>query len=282
MTTLRQFLQGATQAIVGQRPEPIQAIIDEETQHFRGTVSVTERRTIPDTTEIPIENPTHWLKIPDVIACFVDMAGSTKLSAGTHPNTTAKCYRYFTNTAIRIFHEMESPYIDVKGDGVFGLFDSSKAHTALAAVVSFKTFVHHEFTPRVKEATGGEIIGGHYGIDCRTVLVRKLGLKAVQGRTDRQNEVWAGKPVNMAAKLASRSVENKVWVSDRFYGKLTGDRALNSCGCGNDTRQKTPLWTRVDVSDDDRFDFDTAYVLTSNWCTKHGREYFRNVVHYDG
>ena len=37
------------------------------------------------------------------------MEGSTKLSATTHPNTTAKCYRYFTQTAVKIFHEMDSP-----------------------------------------------------------------------------------------------------------------------------------------------------------------------------
>ncbi len=81
---------------------------------------------------------------------------------------------------------MESPYIDVRGDGVFALFDYNKAHTALAAVVSFKTFVAKEFTPRVKDATGGLVIGGHYGIDCKTVLVRKMGLKSQAGaRTGR-------------------------------------------------------------------------------------------------
>ena len=37
------------------------------------------------------------------------------------------------------------------------------------------TFVAKEFASRVKEATDGEVINGHYGIDCRTVLVRKMG-----------------------------------------------------------------------------------------------------------
>lgn len=148
-------------------------------------------------------------------------------------------------------------------------------------MVSFKTFVSKEFTPRVTDATGGMVIGGHYGIDCRSVLVRKMGLKIVEGRTDRQNEVWAGKPVNMAAKLASRSTENKVWVSDRFYKKLKGDRALYSCGCGSEAGAKTLLWTPEDVKADDRFDFDTAYVLKSNWCNTHGKEYLRDVVKCD-
>lgn len=281
MKAFKDFLAEKAANLVGMRPEPIQAIIDEETKHFRDSVSITERKTLPDTGIIPLQNPTSWMKIPDVIACFVDMEGSTKLSATTHPNTTAKCYRYFTQTAVKIFHEMDSPYIDVRGDGVFALFDHNKAHTALAAVVSFKTFVSKEFTPRVTEATGGMVIGGHYGIDCRSVLVRKMGLKIVDGRTDRQNEVWAGKPVNMAAKLAGRSSDNKIWVSDRFYKKLKGDRALYSCGCGGQPGSKTLLWSAEDLEGDDRFDFDTAYVLKSDWCNTHGKEYLRDVVKYD-
>ncbi|MFO1088657.1 MAG: hypothetical protein U1E46_03645 [Hyphomicrobiales bacterium] len=263
----------------GLRTEQIQSIVDEEAAFFRGSVSVTERRTIPDTSQIPIENPTYWLKVPNVIACFVDMEGSTQLSASTHANTTAKCYRYFTNTAVRIFHELDSSYIDVRGDGVFALFDQDKPHTALAALVSFKTFVAKEFTPRVKEATGGIVIGGHYGIDCKTVLVRKLGLKFSGGRTDRQNEVWAGKPVNMAAKLASRSSNNEVWVSDRFFELLKGEKAIYSCGCGSGSPNN--LWTEVDVSDDPRFDFNRVMVLKSNWCETHGRQYFREILDYD-
>lgn len=282
MKTFRQFLAEKAANLVGMRPEPIQDIIDEETRHFRDSVSITERKTLPDTGLIPLVNPTAWMKIPDVVACFVDMEGSTKLSATTHPNTMAKCYRYFTQTAVKIFHEMDSSYIDVRGDGVFALFDYNKVHTALASVVSFKTFVSKEFKPRVREATDGMEIGGHYGIDMRGVLVRKMGLRIVDGRTDRQNEVWAGKPVNMAAKLASRSTENKIWVSDRFYKKLTGERAKFSCGCGSPDGSKKLLWSPVDLGGDDRFDFDTAYVLKSDWCGTHGKEYLRDVVAYDG
>jgi hypothetical protein len=133
----------------GLRPNTVQKIIDDETAIFGQGTQITVKNKIPDTAQIPIENPAYWLKIPDVIACFVDMEGSTKLSATQHDQSTAKVYRYFTNTAIRIFHEFQSPYIDVKGDGVFALFDCDKIYTALAATVSFKTFVSNEFTPKV-------------------------------------------------------------------------------------------------------------------------------------
>lgn len=256
----------------------IENIISTEVDCFKQAVSITVRSKIPDTTQIPIVNPTYWFKIPNVICCFVDMEGSTKLSANLHDRTTAKAYRLFTETAIRIFAEFNSPYIDIKGDGVFALFDSDQPYTALAATVTFKTFVADYFTPMVKEKTS-QTIGGHFGIDQKTVLVRKLGLKRYQGRTDRQNEVWAGKPINMAAKLASLSTNNRLWVSDRYFKNIKDEKALYSCGCPNGT--KSFLWKKEDLTSDNRFDFDTAYSLGSNWCEKHGKYFCANLVSID-
>jgi class 3 adenylate cyclase len=256
----------------------IDKIIEIELGHFRNSVSITNYNQIPDTTIIPIENPTAWLKIPDVICCFVDMEGSTKLSAGNHDKTTAKSYRLFTETAIRIFHKFGASYIDVKGDGVFGLFNKNQPYTALAATISFKTFVDEHFTPKVESLTS-QNIGGHFGIDQKTVLVRKLGLKFHDNRTDRQNEVWAGKPINMAAKLASLSTGNRLWVSDRFFNNLKDDQAICSCGCPDDV--KSNLWEKEDVSHDSKFDFDVAYSLGSNWCVKHGKSFCANLLSLD-
>ena len=91
------------------------------------------------------------------------------------------------------------------------------------------TFVAKEFAPRVKEATDGEVINGHYGIDCRTVLVRKMGLKIVDGRTDRQNEVWVGKRVNMAAEST----------------KTSSCKRLVEGRCGNVLTIRVGLWTFI-------------------------------------
>lgn len=262
----------------GKLPQSIESIISDEVSYFKQSVSITERNKIPDTRFIPIENPTYWFKIPDVICCFVDMEGSTKLSASTHDRSTAKAYRLFTQTAIKIFDKFGAPYIDVKGDGVFALFDDDKPYTALAATVSFKTFVDEHFTPLIKEKTEQEI-GGHFGIDQKTVLVRKLGLKRYQDRTDRQNEVWAGKPINMAAKLASLSTGNRLWVSDRYFKNLKDEKALYSCGCPNG--DKDLLWREEDLSNESKFDFDKAHSLGSNWCEIHGKFFCASLVKLD-
>jgi class 3 adenylate cyclase len=236
------------------------------------------RNSIPDTNQIPIENPQNWLKIPDVICIFVDMRGSTQLSAYSHDNSTARAYQLFTGTAVKLFSEFESPYIDVRGDGALALFDSGQPHRALAAAVTFRTFAKEEFIPLVKNKTGLDI-GCHVGADSRTVLVRKIGFKRYRGRSDRQNEVWAGRPVNMAAKLASDSGDEELLASDRFYKKLTSRYALKSCGCPND--KVVELWKQKDVAGDDRFDFDTAYTLGSIWCKTHGREFCSKLIAED-
>lgn len=253
----------------------IKTIIDDARALYKKSASITQRNSIPDTNQIPIENPQNWLKIPDVICVFVDMRGSTQLSASNHDNSTARAYQLFTGTAVKIFSQFESPYIDVRGDGALALFDSNQPHRALASAVTFRTFAKEEFVPLVSEKTGLDV-GCHVGIDVRTVLVRKIGFKRYRGRSDRQNEVWAGRPVNMAAKLASESGDIELLASARFFEKLNSRYALKSCGCPND--EVVDLWSEKDVEEDDRFDFDTAHSLGSIWCKTHGRDFCSNLL----
>lgn len=261
-----------------QLPDSLRQVIDAQVAIYKKDPQITVCNEIPDTTRIPIENPKHWLRIPDVICLFVDMKGSTQFSATTQEKKTANAYQLFTETAVRLFQEFDSPYIDLKGDGVLALFNSKQPYTAFAAAITFKTFAQEEFSPRVLENTG-LTVGSHLGIDQKTVLVRKLGLKRHGGRTDRQNEVWAGKPVNMASKLAAMSEDNELLVSERFFKNIQHNLVLESCGCPDN--QKKSLWTEKDVSEDSRFDFETAYSLTSNWCKIHGKEYCEEILALD-
>lgn len=263
-----------------QMPEKYRVKIDEQLENFGKKPSVQVRNEIPDTSQIPIKDPLHWLKIPGVICVYVDMLGSTKLSAKKHEHGTARAYQLYTGTAVDIFHSFEAPYIDVRGDGVFALFDEEKPFRAIAAAVTFKTFAHEEFCPKVNEELGIEI-GSHIGVDQKTVLVKKIGLMRYEDRTDRQNEVWAGKPVNMAAKLASISQNNELIVSDRYYSNIQDKLVTHSCGCGSEDGQPNLLWSEVDLAEDERFDFDLGYRLGSIWCSKHGSEYCEAILALD-
>lgn len=261
-----------------QMPAQFREVIQEQTEIFEEGRSVQVVNSIPPTTKIPIQNPAHWLKIPDVICVYVDMLGSTRLSAESHGKSTAGAYQLFTGTGVRLFSAFEAPYIDVRGDGVFALYDSVQPYRALAAAVSFKTFARQEFVHKMEEICDAEV-GCHIGIDQHTVLVRKLGFKRYRDRSDRQNEVWAGRPVNMAAKLASSSEDDELIASDRYFENLEDEHALRTCGCPDG--QKRDLWSSVDLSEDDRFDFDSAYVLKSAWCSTHGKEYCEAILQLD-
>jgi class 3 adenylate cyclase len=268
--------------VADQVPEKYRTVIQEQIDLYDEGRLVEPKDAIPDTPDIPIANPKLWLRIPNVVCVFVDMLGSTRLSADAHDKDTAGAYQLFTGTAVRLFNEFESPYIDVRGDGVFALFNSNQCYRALAAGVTFKTFAKEEFVPRIKKATEVDV-GCHIGIDCKTVLVRKLGLKRHGGRTDRQNEVWAGKPVNMAAKLAASTEDNELFVSDRFYDRIPHELARRTCSCNTTIfGNRKPLWSTVDdLEDDGRFDFDTAYCLEGVWCNKHGRESCEGLLALD-
>jgi class 3 adenylate cyclase len=261
-----------------QVPKRYLDIIDDQIAIYKKNSTVQIVNYIPDTQQIPIEDENHWLKIPDVICVFVDMIGSTKFSAQKHDSSTASAYQLFTGTAVRLFHEFDTPYIDVRGDGVFALFNKTQPYRAIAAAITFKTFVEKIFTPKLMNKTGLEV-GCHIGIDQKTVLVRKIGLKHHSGRSDRQNEVWAGKPINIAAKLASITKIGELLVSDRYYERIKDDKVRNSCGCPYG--EKKPLWETIDLKADDKFDFDTGYCLRSIWCEKHGAEYCENLLKLD-
>ena len=119
-----------------QIPEKYRNIINNQVEKFNNHVFTHDKNKIPITDDIPTEQSNKWLKIPDVICVFVDMKNSTKFSATHHASTTAKIYTLFTGTAVRLFHEFGSPYIDIKGDGVFALFNSDQIHAALASAAS--------------------------------------------------------------------------------------------------------------------------------------------------
>lgn len=261
-----------------QVPKKYRDVIDAEIGVYLEGRQMREAEAIPDTVDIPIEDRRLWLRIPNTICVFADMVGSTRLSAYRHDKSTAGAYQLFTETAVRLFSAFEAPYIDVRGDGAFALFNAGQEYRAIAAAVTFKTFSREEFAPRLRDSTGIDI-GAHIGIDQKTLLVRKVGLKRHAGRSDRQNEVWAGKPVNMAAKLAAVSAVDELSVSPRYYQRITSKLVRRSCGCPNG--QKTDLWERRSLLNDDRFDFDQAHVLKSGWCAEHGAEYCERIIALD-
>ena len=251
---------------------------DDAKEKFDSTTTQDVNEIPSDLDRIPLDKP-HWLRVKSVVAVYGDMVGSTKLSvaSGRRVKTTASIYELFTATWVRILNEFGAKYIDIQGDGAFGLFDGPGArYPALCAAVTFKTSAKEWIEAWVKEKTGDTAeIGAGFGMDEYTVMVKRIGMRG----EERQNEVWAGKPINVAVKLAALAEANQLLASDRLHKAFKSDLIYLSCECPKDgyPEGKAPLWETLSV-DEEELGLDTAYVLTANWCPTHGDDYCSGIL----
>jgi len=257
--------------------KPIVDIVSEQIDAFNADPLIIESQSIPIPENIQYKN---WTSIPNVICVYADMAKSTQLSVETHPKSSARSYTLYTGTASKIFHHFEASHIDIKGDGVFALFNSNQTHRALCAAVTFKTFAEKIFIPFMQDRFRGKPfvlgIGSHIAIVKRNVLVKRIG---IQGYDDRQNPVWAGRQINMASKLASQADSKTLLVCPRFYAGITHGDAKWSCCSKSGSRGF--LWTERNIANEN-LDFDKAWALTTTWCETHGKEYCSKLLLADG
>ena len=69
-----------------------------------------------------------WIKLSDVVAVVCDLKGSTHLGTGKHDQSTARVYKSGVEGAVRILHEFDADFIDIQGDGGFGLFWGERSY----------------------------------------------------------------------------------------------------------------------------------------------------------
>ena len=248
---------------------------------------------IVEQNDIPKEGPASsglWWRIRGATAVFADIKRSTSISVNGSRKDAAYAYTYFLRAMAVIFDKFGARYIDIQGDGVFGLFSGKDStFSAAACAITMKTHMERVAEPRFrKDASTKQGLKIGIGVDQGTLLVRRLGL-----RNTGQNEVWAGSPVNAAAKLSSVAGDNQVVVSDRVFArygnasKIRRRALLWSCGCsvrkpkgglGLPAGQTTHLWTKVAVPKKLGLDFQSAHSLKTMWCGKHGPEFCEAVV----
>ena len=245
-------------------------------------VQVDSQDTVPD------EGPSHrglWWRIPNVTAVFADLKGSTALNSALPTETAALAYTYFTRAMTVILERFSAGYVEIQGDGIFALFAGQRSmFLAAASAITMRTQLETTVAPRFKrDASVDRNLKVGIGIDKGTLLVRQLGLRGTG-----QNEVWAGMPVNAAAKLSSVAGPDEIAVSDRvFSGYEHSARARQqvliwSCGCRPGSRgagltagaSGTPkLWTKHSAPRDLGLDFSEIHKRKAGWCEVHGSEY---------
>lgn len=243
--------------------------------------------------DVPSSGPVNkgvWQRIDDVTAVFVDIKRSTALNVQAHDKEAARAYTYFIKSMARVADQFGARYMDVQGDALFALFSGpGSVFDAFAAAVTMRTLAATELATRLQRVASSDwTLACAIGMDRKTVLVRRLGLRGAK-----ENEVWAGKPVSMAAGLSSLADDNELLVSERVYACFETAKGVRrraiiwSCGCESDVPGPglddvlgtTPkLWREDLVPSDGKLDFDRMYRLRSPWCWRHGAEFCETIV----
>ena len=231
-----------------------------------------------------------WFRVRNVTAIFADLNRSTELSAADDPKEAAFAYTYFARAMTVILDRFSAKYIDIQGDGIFGLFSGENSQfLAAACAVTMRTQMEKYVAVRFrKDASGKWNLTAGIGIDRGTVLVRQLGIRGIA-----RNEVWAGKPVSMAAKLSSLARSNRIVVSDRVFNQYEQfprqrrQALLRSCGCNGRVRgrgldssatQVARLWSEHTVPKGLGLDFEHFHRRREPWCDYHGPEFCQMVA----
>lgn len=233
-----------------------------------------------DVTKLPVDKP-EWHRITDLVAVMFDLKSSTNLEKGRKPASTASIYDAGVGGVVYIFNYFDADFVDIQGDGGFGLFWGERRYErALCAAISIHTFSDDFESKLEAKWSKAPSTGFKVGIASGPVLAKRVGLSK---HLDMQEPVWAGRPVNYAAKAAQQTEPGKTLVTGSVWDAVSNnDYIAFSCGCAEGVEDGAPslLWeerTLVNIPDAEKY----GQVLKSGWCDNHGEEYCNAILNGD-
>ncbi|WP_314147068.1 hypothetical protein [uncultured Leifsonia sp.] len=219
-----------------------------------------------------------WHRLTDIVAVSFDLKSSTNLEKGRSPQGTASIYDAGIGGVVRTLNDFGAEFVDIQGDGGFGLFWGRNAYTkAICAAVTIRSFSAN-FQQQIQDkwenlpSTGFKV-----GISSGPVMVKLVGLER---HLDMQEPVWVGRPVNYATKAAQQTAPDNIVITGSVWDQIAdNDYLAFSCGCGGGAvKSAVPglLWTGREI---DKIPDGQKYGLElgSTWCAHHGEE-FCNLI----
>jgi len=259
--------------------EFLEQVLDDQKDKIE-SLEVIDRESIPSEEDMSLDVG-KWYRIRNVVCLYVDMKGSTQLTSEKYINTSAKMYEIFTGGLIKVLkqEEFRAHFIDIKGDGGFALWKEKYGSVrALLVAVTFKTFVEKYLKKFVKNSITDWEIESKIGITKGIVLVKRVGERNTKDKKYNW-AVWAGKPVNVSAKLSDVSKGDTVLTTDDVFQDFSRPIELYnylilSCGCPNN--EKVNLWKEKPELEE-KFSA-KIWELKSKWCDTHGEEYINKAL----
>lgn len=217
-----------------------------------------------DAYDLPDSKNKTWFRIDDIVVVFADLQNSTALGTGKHAASTAAIYRAATGNVVDIMDTFDADFIQIQGDGVFAIFwGDLRYERALCAGVTVKTFSEETLVPKLESRWKDDPeTGFKVGIAAGRTLVKNLGTPRNESQ---QEPVWAGKPVNFAAKAAQQAVRHELIVTGSVWDAIRDNDYLTvTCACDPGPN----LWEDVTIEklthDEDEA---AGRLLRAMWCT---------------
>ncbi|HBX82374.1 MAG: hypothetical protein WAV45_02015 [Propionibacteriaceae bacterium] len=239
-------------------------------------------RSDPDLNDIKGAGSSTWLKIPDVVAVVADLRNSSRLGTGRHDVSTAKIYQSSVDGAVKVFHDFDANFIDIQGDGGFGLFWGQSAYErafcAAVTVRSFSSLLVKQLESKYGGSGSFPETGYKVGMAADRVLVKTIGSPRDVAE---QEAVWPGRAVNHAVKCAQSATRHQIVVTESLWNHFKeNDFVTTSCGCSNGVpgSDVTDLWKEFEIEHIHDEDYRHGYVLESPWCKKHGAEFCSAIL----
>ncbi|MFD3405247.1 hypothetical protein ACFWUU_31465 [Kribbella sp. NPDC058693] len=257
----------------------LDGMLDEIDENVRDEIAsqpeVVDKGAELDISKLPVE-ARRWFKVSGVLAVVADLKGSTKLGTGKRAASTASIYQAGTGNVVRVFNRFEADFIAIQGDGAFALFWGEKNfERAMCAAITVRTF-SQKFSERLeKKWPDSPKTGFKVGVAEGRLLVKRVG--TLRNR-DEQEPVWAGKPVNYAAKAAQAAEREEVIVTGSVWDRVEkNDYLAISCGCPDGP--STGIWKNVEIPNlpDDEPEAQ-GRLLEAGWCETHGDEFCNAVL----
>ncbi|MEJ1179598.1 MULTISPECIES: hypothetical protein [unclassified Pseudarthrobacter] len=230
-----------------------------------------------DVEKLPVDKA-EWHRLTNLVAVMFDLKSSTNLEKGRMPASTASIYDAGVGGVVHILGALDADFVDIQGDGGFGLFWGDRRYErALCAAISTHTF-SDDFESQLKAKwPEAPSTGFKVGIASGPILAKRVGLTR---HLDMQEPVWAGRPVNYAAKAAQQTEPGKTLVTGSVWDAVAGnDYLVFSCGCNGEVQGGAPslLWeeqTLDKIPDAEKF----GQALKSGWCINHREEYSNAIL----
>lgn len=233
-----------------------------------------------DADRLPDADDTTWFRLQNVVTVFADLKSSTQLGIGKHAASTAAIYRAATGNVAQIMSGLDANFIQIQGDGVFGLFWGEKAfERAVCAGITVKTFSEETLQLKLeKKWADAPKTGFKVGIASGRVLVKNVGTPK---NKNQQEPVWAGKPVNYAAKAAQQADRNELIVTGTVWLAIEDNDYLTvSCIHGDGQAvSATTLWADVEIEKlGHDVDDSAGRLLKAKWCEHCGPTFMQAVL----